>query len=235
MQWCQVSMPSRRGLRAMGRAPFEVGSSPKTEVVAQNRGRLAWHRTGGYGSGQPMDLKVVFKARWVLMLPPVLFALLCRAGEVRPLWVGFVVGGVLFALGLALRLWAQMHLHYRLEVKTVLTRTGPYRFCRNPIYVGNTLILLSMTAMAGLLWFLPVMLVWAAIVYSLVVRYEEGHLTRKYGAPYLEYVAQVPRWFPALRPAAPAVGARGFLLASIRAELHCLLLVVPAIIKALLG
>ena len=42
-----------------------------------------------------MDLKAVFKARWVLMLPPVLFALLCRVGEVRPLWVGFVVGAPL--------------------------------------------------------------------------------------------------------------------------------------------
>jgi len=183
-----------------------------------------------------MDLKPVFKARWVLMLPPVLFALLCRAGEVRPLWIGFAVGAVPFALGLAARLWAQMHLHYRLAVKTVLTRTGPYRYCRNPIYVGNTLILLGMTAMAGVLWFLPVMLVWAAIVYGLVVRYEEGHLTRKYGEPYREYVAQVPRWLP--RPPAAAAssgGVREFLLPSIRAELHCLLLVLPAVVKAWVG
>ncbi len=35
-----------------------------------------------------------------------------------------------------------------------------------------------------------------AVHYSLVVRWEEGHLERELGAPYRSYLAEVGRWFP---------------------------------------
>lgn len=133
-------------------------------------------------------------------------------------------------------MWAQTHLHYRLKVRKKLTTTGPYAVVRNPIYIANTTILLGLTAMSELLWFLPVMLLWSLSVYSLVVHREEEHLLEKYGLRYAKYLRTVPRWFPR-RPRRPSrrTEARRFLAPSIVAELHCFLLVLPLIGKELIS
>ncbi|MGI6398332.1 MAG: methyltransferase family protein [Desulfomonilia bacterium] len=89
-----------------------------------------------------------------------------------------------------------MHLHYRLKVHKTLTLTGPYLYVRNPIYIGNTLILAGITVLAGLLWFVPVMVIACGFTYHMTVLYEEGHLTRKYGQGYVEFLERIPRWLP---------------------------------------
>jgi len=68
------------------------------------------------------------------------------------------------------------------------------------------------------------------------VRYEEGHLESKYGAPYRDYLLTVPRWIP--RPfgkPAPFSCARHLLVPSFKAEAHSLLLIVPFLLKELLS
>ncbi len=80
-----------------------------------------------------------------------------------------------------------------------LVMTGPYRYVRNPIYVGVALIY------AGyFLWFGY----WAILAYSalafvgvhaFVVLYEEPTLKRKFGASYQRYLDSVPRWIPRIR------------------------------------
>ena len=79
-------------------------------------------------------MKTAYRFRGLLMLPPMVFVTLCTWGEVENEWVIFGVGGVVFALGVALRLWAQLHLRYRLNTRTVLTTTGPYAHVRNPMH-----------------------------------------------------------------------------------------------------
>lgn len=80
-----------------------------------------------------------------------------------------------------------------------LVITGPYRYVRNPIYVGVALIY-----MGYFLWFGY----WAILIYSalafiavhaFVVLYEEPTLKRKFGASYEEYLERVPRWVPKFR------------------------------------
>jgi hypothetical protein len=129
-----------------------------------------------------------------------------------------------------------MHLHYRLKIHKVLTATGPYVYVRNPAYIGNTIMLTGAATMSELLWFVPVMLVYCAVVYSVVVRYEESHLLAKYGNAYADYAARVPRWIPRRisADASEIVDARRFLLPSIRAETPSLLLLLPFIIKEFL-
>jgi hypothetical protein len=89
---------------------------------------------------------------------------------------------------------------------------------------------------SGLLWFVPVMLVYCAIVYSLVVRYEESHLINKYGAPYEEYMAQVARWFPraGIGKVEESPGAMRYLWPSLRTELYNVVYVIPFIAKQIL-
>jgi len=150
-----------------------------------------------------MKGRLWFKTRGLLMLPPVAAMLLCTWGETEWDAVLWPVGISVFAVGLFLRFWAQLHLRYRLSVKTQLTTTGPYRYTRNPIYIGNTLILVALCVMSELLWLCPLVLGYCALIYSLSVRYEERHLSAKYGQAYLDYQASVPRWLPARRVPRP--------------------------------
>ncbi len=138
----------------------------------------------------------VYRLRGVLVGLPFLVVLL----EPRP-WsadrhVVSALGIALAGLGLALRVWAQEHLHYRLRADMNLTVTGPYQFIRNPLYVGNIAILTGSIATGGNAWLALAAGVWTAAVYTAVVRFEEQRLTRRYGEPYRVYVARVPRWFP---------------------------------------
>ncbi|NIA14642.1 MAG: hypothetical protein GWP08_11230 [Nitrospiraceae bacterium] len=179
----------------------------------------------------------VYKLRGILMVPPAAFAMLVSFHETQLDAVRWPLGLGVFLLGVFVRVWAQMHLHYRLRTRKHLTMTGPYAIVRNPIYIANTLILLALTILSGLLWFVPVMLVWCMTVYHFVVRREEAHLLKKYGAPYANYLDTAPRWLPRMaQNGSERADVAHFLAPSIVAELHCLLWLLPVIGKeAILG
>lgn len=72
--------------------------------------------------------------------------------------------------------------------------TGVYRFTRNPMYIGITLVQAAIgigTANGWILALAPVSLV---IVYFIAVRHEEAYLEGKFGAEYIEYTKTVRRW-----------------------------------------
>lgn len=83
---------------------------------------------------------------------------------------------------------------------------GPYRWARNPMYVGVLAILLA----EALLFASPVLAAYAAAVaiafHAFVVLYEEPSLGRRFGDAYADYCRAVPRWIP--RPRRPALGVR---------------------------
>ena len=124
------------------------------------------------------------------MVPPVVLLVVIFIGETEQRMLVWPTGLILFGAGLVLRIWDQMHLHYRLPIHKILTATGPYAHVRNPIYIGNTAILLGLTVLSELLWFLPFMLLWCMAVYGLVVRREEEHLLKKYGEPYAAFLRE---------------------------------------------
>ena len=134
-------------------------------------------------------------------------------------------------LGTFVRLWAQQHLHYRLDIRKQLTETGPYRLLRNPIYVGNTLMCLGAVAASELLWLMPVTLLWCAALYTLVVQDEEAHLLEKYGRPYRAYLLRVPRWLPRVFHLESLGLVNRHFVKSLVSELHCLLVLLPFVIK----
>ncbi len=77
-----------------------------------------------------------------------------------------------------------------------LVVTGPYRFVRNPMYVGIVIILLG----EALLFAEATLLLYTALVlfgFHLRVRlYEEPTLQRLFGETFAQYCANVPRWLP---------------------------------------
>jgi protein-S-isoprenylcysteine O-methyltransferase Ste14 len=77
-----------------------------------------------------------------------------------------------------------------------LVVTGPYRYVRNPIYVGVLSIFLGHFLWFGY-WALLIYTMFAFIgVHFFVVLYEEPTLKRKFGATYNDYLKKVPRWIP---------------------------------------
>jgi protein-S-isoprenylcysteine O-methyltransferase Ste14 len=73
---------------------------------------------------------------------------------------------------------------------------GPYRYVRNPMYVGAFGILLG----AGLALRSPSIIglavLFLLLTHLLVVLYEEPSLARRFGEPYLRYKSSVHRWLP---------------------------------------
>ncbi len=77
---------------------------------------------------------------------------------------------------------------------TALVVDGPYRFTRNPMYVGFTLIYAGVALLADSAWpflLLPAVLL---VMQRFVIRREERYLERKFGDAYRAYCASVRRW-----------------------------------------
>jgi protein-S-isoprenylcysteine O-methyltransferase Ste14 len=77
---------------------------------------------------------------------------------------------------------------------TALIVEGPYRFTRNPIYLGMTLLYTSIAVLANSLW--PILLLPGVlfVITRGVIEREEAYLAQKFGAPYLAYKTKVRRW-----------------------------------------
>jgi protein-S-isoprenylcysteine O-methyltransferase Ste14 len=74
-----------------------------------------------------------------------------------------------------------------------LSLSGPYRWSRNPQYVGWFLFLLGFALTDWSLWCLAAMSV-VAIALHLLVLVEEEHLRRVFGDPYQEFCRRIPRY-----------------------------------------
>jgi protein-S-isoprenylcysteine O-methyltransferase Ste14 len=76
----------------------------------------------------------------------------------------------------------------------VLVSDGPYRFSRNPIYVGNTIVIAGLGVVVASWWLLLGAFVATALVFVLAVRREEMHLALRFGAAWDSYASRVGRW-----------------------------------------
>src|SRR5262245_48669210 len=77
---------------------------------------------------------------------------------------------------------------------TVIVRTGPYRFSRNPIYLAFSLFQLGVAIWVNSLWLLATLVAAVMLIHYVVIPREEGYLERRFGAQYLNYKASVRRW-----------------------------------------
>lgn len=117
-----------------------------------------------------------------------------------PLGAALGIGGLLAAAGLAVDISAtQRFMKAKTGIPpwtpaTTIVSAGPYRFSRNPMYVGMALLYLGITIAAGIWWALafgPVVLI---AIDRLVIQREEAYLTAKFGDGYTSYKATVRRW-----------------------------------------
>lgn len=75
-----------------------------------------------------------------------------------------------------------------------LVTWGPFRHSRNPIYLGNTLLLIGIGLAFGNAWFLLSALISAVLVDYLAIRREERHLAARFGDDWTAYASATPRW-----------------------------------------
>jgi protein-S-isoprenylcysteine O-methyltransferase Ste14 len=77
---------------------------------------------------------------------------------------------------------------------TVIVRTGPYRFSRNPIYLAFSLFQLGIASWVNSVWLIATLIAAVALMASVVIPREERYLERRFGADYLDYKRSVRRW-----------------------------------------
>ena len=77
---------------------------------------------------------------------------------------------------------------------TTVVETGVFRYSRNPIYLALTVALVALGFVFASGWFLVVAPAAVFAVTRLAIAREEAYLARKFGAPYLAYMARVRRW-----------------------------------------
>jgi protein-S-isoprenylcysteine O-methyltransferase Ste14 len=149
-------------------------------------------------------------------------------GLARPTASTFAAGLGLALLGETLRVWSAMHIGPQSRTRGMgvgqLAVGGPYRSCRNPLYVANLMLYTAVALLSGrpLAVAFPCTM---AVVYALVVRFEETCLSTVHARAYEDYRRVVPRWVglrPRLSASAPKVDLRG----AWRAERGTLLVVV---------
>jgi len=122
----------------------------------------------------------------------------------------FGAGALLCALAAFLRTWGAAYLKsevvHDMNLRTeALVADGPYRYVRNPLYLGSILLAVGIGLMAsGLGWFVIVI---GNILFNLrLIGREESALAATQGSGYGDYLAAVPRLVPALSPRLPSGG-----------------------------
>jgi len=111
-------------------------------------------------------------------------------------WLGllpFVVGGALTVRAAALfdRLGTPVK---PFERSTRLVLEGPYRYTRNPMYLGMVVVLSGVAIRLGTLSPFVVPLLFAHFIQTRFIVHEEAMMERLFGTEYLAFKTRVRRW-----------------------------------------
>jgi protein-S-isoprenylcysteine O-methyltransferase Ste14 len=115
--------------------------------------------------------------------------------------LGFALAILLFAIGGSIYAWCVFDFAsfgrgtpLPLDAPEKLVRRGLYRYSRNPMYVGVLTVIFGW----AVLYQSPAVTVYGLAIalcfYSFVVFFEEPILSKRFGADYEQYCAEVPRW-----------------------------------------
>ena len=119
-------------------------------------------------------------------------------------WYPIIIGLVITIIGQAIR-GATIGLAYIIrggKDKKVyaedLVTTGIFAHCRNPLYVGNILMLAGVGVLSNSLLYVVIMIPFFLFGYQAIVLAEENFLRNKFGEQFNNYCARVNRWVPNL-------------------------------------
>jgi len=130
--------------------------------------------------------------------------LLQSSGEaVMPSLSIWLIGLLPFLVGVILYFWCAGAFTFigkgtpaPIDAPVFLVRSGPYRWVRNPMYIGVFSVLFGEAILFHSLLLLGFMLLAGIAVHLFVVFYEEPTLRHQFGESYETYLRTVPRWLP---------------------------------------
>ncbi|MGP8269263.1 MAG: methyltransferase family protein [Terracidiphilus sp.] len=138
--------------------------------------------------------------------------------------VVIVLSALVAAVGAVFRVWGTAYLgygtvhHEQMQAGAVMA-DGPYRYLRNPLYVGGWFMFAAMAFLmppSGAL----VSMTLATVFLLRLILAEEAFLSVQLGEPYREYLRAVPRLFPHLRAGLPSAGHKPHWLTSVITEIN---------------
>jgi protein-S-isoprenylcysteine O-methyltransferase Ste14 len=138
----------------------------------------------------------------IYLLPLLLGLLLDRRSHLPflPHGVGRIVGWPLIGGGVALAGWfGQTMRDADAPVRTDkpvprLTTEGPFRYSRNPAYLGLAMIYAGIAVLRNALWAILLLPLVLFVIQREVIGREERYLQRTFGEEYLNYKTRVRRW-----------------------------------------
>jgi protein-S-isoprenylcysteine O-methyltransferase Ste14 len=126
------------------------------------------------------------------------------AADLHVLQAVLGLGALLAVLAALIRTWAAAYLQSGVVHDTnlhgeELVADGPYRYVRNPLYLGGMLFAIGFAMAASRLGFVVVVAGLTVFYYRLIAR-EESLLSETQGGSYRQYLQAVPRLLPSLAP-----------------------------------
>jgi protein-S-isoprenylcysteine O-methyltransferase Ste14 len=133
-----------------------------------------------------------------------------------------VLGALVALVGAVLRVWGTAYLGYStvhhgdMQAGAVMA-DGPYRYVRNPLYLGGWFMMLAISLLmppSGALFSMVLL----TIFFLRLILGEEAFLNKQLGQPYAEYLRSAPRLIPRLRSGLPPAGNKPHWLTALLTE-----------------
>ena len=116
--------------------------------------------------------------------------------------LGLALAGAVVGIGLFVALDSSAMQRFRragtnvipFRPTTAIVTSGPYRFTRNPMYVGMACLYAGLALAFGVIWALAILPAVLLFIDRQVIAREERYLEGKFGEEYLAYKRRVRRW-----------------------------------------
>lgn len=154
--------------------------------------------------------KFLFKWRSFTQLPWIIVALIFLKPYYPPFSLHLepflTIAGIMITLyGEMLRVWAHLYASEGTSGREIflradsLNREGPYRFVRNPLYLGNFHIIGGLLIVFSNIIAFLIGIAFLIFQYSFIILAEENYLKDKFGEEWLNYKKKVPKFFPKIK------------------------------------
>jgi protein-S-isoprenylcysteine O-methyltransferase Ste14 len=114
----------------------------------------------------------------------------------KPDLTSILIGMAISLFGLFIRTWAAGHLKKEKE----LTISGPYKYTRNPLYVGNLILGIGTVVGSRSWWMLAFFSAYFLLFYPVAIKNERERMKKFFPREYEDYKRKVPLFFPSLKP-----------------------------------
>jgi len=142
-----------------------------------------------------LEYNLVWSLTFISIGGIVILALLTWNTYLLSNWLFKLVGFVLIVFGNALALWGlrELGVHASSGLEYKLVTTGPYKYTRNPQYLGDIIVLIGAILLVNS-FHVSITAILGIIIFGLLPFAEEPWLREKYGEEYIEYCKKVPRF-----------------------------------------